>query len=62
VSLPHAPYGLPAYYLIAPSEASSNLARFDGVRYGNRVDAETAEEMNAATRAAGSVPRSSAAS
>jgi aspartyl-tRNA(Asn)/glutamyl-tRNA(Gln) amidotransferase subunit A len=39
VSLPHAPYGLPAYYLIAPSEASSNLARFDGVRYGLRVDA-----------------------
>jgi aspartyl-tRNA(Asn)/glutamyl-tRNA(Gln) amidotransferase subunit A len=53
VSLPHAPYGLPAYYLIAPSECSSNLARFDGVRYGLRVDAPTAEEMNAATRAAG---------
>jgi aspartyl-tRNA(Asn)/glutamyl-tRNA(Gln) amidotransferase subunit A len=56
VSLPHAPYGLPAYYLIAPSEASSNLARFDGVRYGLRVDAPTAEEMNAATRAAGFGP------
>ncbi len=56
VSLPHAPYGLPAYYLIAPSECSSNLARFDGVRYGNRVDAPTAEEMNAATRAAGFGP------
>jgi aspartyl-tRNA(Asn)/glutamyl-tRNA(Gln) amidotransferase subunit A len=53
VSLPHAPFGLPAYYLIAPSEASSNLARFDGVRYGLRVDAATAEEMNAATRAEG---------
>lgn len=53
VSLPHAPYGLPAYYLVAPAEASSNLARFDGVRYGMRVDAETAELMNAATRAAG---------
>jgi aspartyl-tRNA(Asn)/glutamyl-tRNA(Gln) amidotransferase subunit A len=52
-SLPHAPYGLPAYYLVAPSEASSNLARFDGVRYGLRVDAPTAEEMNAATRAQG---------
>ncbi|HKJ54989.1 MAG TPA: Asp-tRNA(Asn)/Glu-tRNA(Gln) amidotransferase subunit GatA [Nitriliruptoraceae bacterium] len=52
-SLPHAPWGLPAYYLVAPSEASSNLARFDGVRYGLRVDAPTAEEMNAATRAAG---------
>ena len=56
VSLQHAPYGLPAYYLIAPSEASSNLARFDGVRYGLRVDAPTAEEMNAATRAAGFGP------
>jgi aspartyl-tRNA(Asn)/glutamyl-tRNA(Gln) amidotransferase subunit A len=53
VSLPHAGYALPAYYLIAPSEASSNLARFDGVRYGLRVDAPTAEEMNAATREAG---------
>jgi aspartyl-tRNA(Asn)/glutamyl-tRNA(Gln) amidotransferase subunit A len=56
VSLPHAGYGLPAYYLIAPSEASSNLARFDGVRYGLRVDAPTAEEMNAATRAQGFGP------
>jgi aspartyl-tRNA(Asn)/glutamyl-tRNA(Gln) amidotransferase subunit A len=56
VSLPNAAYGLPAYYLIAPSEASSNLARFDGVRYGNRVDAETAEAMNAATREAGFGP------
>ena len=56
VSLPHAPYGLPAYYLIAPSECSSNLARFDGVRYGLRVDAPTAEEMNAATRSAGFGP------
>ena len=53
VSLPHAPYALAAYYLIAPSEASSNLARFDGVRYGNRVDAATTEQMNAATREAG---------
>ena len=56
VSLPHAAYGLPAYYLIAPSECSSNLARFDGVRYGLRVDAPTAEEMNAATRAQGFGP------
>ncbi len=53
VSLPHAPYALPAYYLIAPSEASSNLARYDGTAYGVRIDAATAEEMNAATRAAG---------
>jgi aspartyl-tRNA(Asn)/glutamyl-tRNA(Gln) amidotransferase subunit A len=56
VSLPHAPYGLPAYYLVAPAEASSNLARFDGVRYGLRVDAPSAEAMNAATRAAGFGP------
>jgi aspartyl-tRNA(Asn)/glutamyl-tRNA(Gln) amidotransferase subunit A len=53
VSLPHAPYGLPAYYLVAPSEASSNLARYDGTLFGLRVDAPTAEEMNAVTRARG---------
>jgi aspartyl-tRNA(Asn)/glutamyl-tRNA(Gln) amidotransferase subunit A len=53
VSLPHAPYGLPAYYLVAPSEASSNLARYDGTLYGLRVDAPTTEEMNALTRAQG---------
>jgi aspartyl-tRNA(Asn)/glutamyl-tRNA(Gln) amidotransferase subunit A len=53
VGLPHAEYGLPAYYLIAPSEASSNLARYDGVRYGLRVDGETTEAMMAATRAHG---------
>ena len=53
VSLPHAPYGLPAYYLVAPSEASSNLARYDGTLFGNRVDAPTTEEMNAVTRARG---------
>jgi aspartyl-tRNA(Asn)/glutamyl-tRNA(Gln) amidotransferase subunit A len=53
VSVPSAEYGLSAYYLIAPAEASSNLARYDGVRYGLRVDAETVEQMNAATRDAG---------
>ncbi len=53
VSLPHAVYGVSAYYLIAPSECSSNLSRFDGVRYGLRVDADTAEEMMGATREAG---------
>jgi aspartyl-tRNA(Asn)/glutamyl-tRNA(Gln) amidotransferase subunit A len=53
VSLPHARYGIAAYYLIAPSEASSNLARYDGVRYGLRVDGGTTEQMMAATRSAG---------
>lgn len=53
VSLPHTKYALPAYYIIAPAEASSNLARYDGVRYGMRVDAETLDGMYEATRAAG---------
>jgi aspartyl-tRNA(Asn)/glutamyl-tRNA(Gln) amidotransferase subunit A len=53
VSLPHTDYALSAYYLIAPSEASSNLARYDGVRYGLRVDGADAAEMNARTRDAG---------
>ena len=52
-SVPSTIYGLSAYYLIAPAEASSNLARFDGVRFGLRVDADTAPEMNTATRTAG---------
>ncbi len=56
VSLPAAEYALSAYYLIAPAEASANLARFDGVRYGLRVDGETTEEMMAATRAEGFGP------
>jgi aspartyl-tRNA(Asn)/glutamyl-tRNA(Gln) amidotransferase subunit A len=50
VSVPAAEHGLSAYYLIAPAEASSNLARYDGVRYGLRVDSDTVEQMNAATR------------
>ena len=53
VSVPAAIYGLSAYYLIAPAEASSNLARFDGVRYGLRVDAPTVAEMMRATRTKG---------
>ena len=53
VSVPAVTYGLSAYYLIAPAEASSNLARFDGVRYGLRVDAPTTNEMMVASRTAG---------
>ena len=52
-SVPAAIYGLSAYYLIAPAEASSNLARYDGVRYGLRVDAASTGDMNEATRTAG---------
>jgi aspartyl-tRNA(Asn)/glutamyl-tRNA(Gln) amidotransferase subunit A len=55
ISLPHTKYALPAYYIIAPAEASSNLARYDGVRYGLRDLPEGAglQEMYAETRAAG---------
>ncbi|MFM7069255.1 MAG: Asp-tRNA(Asn)/Glu-tRNA(Gln) amidotransferase subunit GatA, partial [Actinomycetes bacterium] len=53
VSVPAVTYGLSAYYLVAPAEASSNLARYDGVRFGNRVDAATTGDMMTATRTAG---------
>jgi aspartyl-tRNA(Asn)/glutamyl-tRNA(Gln) amidotransferase subunit A len=53
VSIPELRYGLSAYYLIAPAEASSNLARYDGVRYGLRVDGPDVTTMNTATRTAG---------
>ena len=56
VALPHAEYALSAYYLIAPSEASSNLARYDGVRYGSRIDGEDSIEMMSRTRGAGFGP------
>ncbi len=53
VSIPELGYALPAYYLIAPAEASSNLARYDGIRYGLRVGDEDVVSMMSATRAAG---------
>lgn len=56
VELPTADYGLATYYLIAPAECSSNLARFDGVRYGLRVDGADVQEMYEKTRAAGFGP------
>jgi aspartyl-tRNA(Asn)/glutamyl-tRNA(Gln) amidotransferase subunit A len=53
VSLPHTKYALPAYYIVAPAEASSNLARYDGVRYGLRVPGRDVTEQYEKTRAAG---------
>ena len=53
VSLPHTKYALPAYYIVAPAEASSNLARYDGVRYGLRVDGRDIIDMYEKTRAEG---------
>ncbi len=55
-TLPHAPHALSAYYLIAPAEASANLARYDGVRYGLRVDAPDLISMYTRTRSAGFGP------
>ena len=56
VSLPSTQFGLSAYYMIAPAEASSNLARYDGVRYGLRVEGENLAAMNERTRDAGFGP------
>ena len=56
ISLPHTKYALPTYYIVAPAEASSNLARYDGVRYGLRRDGSTLDELYANTRAAGFGP------
>jgi aspartyl-tRNA(Asn)/glutamyl-tRNA(Gln) amidotransferase subunit A len=53
ISLPHTKYGLPVYYIVAPAEASSNLARYDGVRFGARVDGDDLIDMYERTRAAG---------
>ena len=53
VSLPHTKYALPAYYVIAPAEASSNLARYDGIRYGNRVAGNGLDDLYLNTRTEG---------
>jgi aspartyl-tRNA(Asn)/glutamyl-tRNA(Gln) amidotransferase subunit A len=53
VTLPHTQYAIPTYYVIAPAEASANLARYDGVRYGPRNDARSTVELYAKTRSAG---------
>ncbi len=53
MSLPNTKYALPAYYIIAPAEASSNLARYDGMRYGLRVERPTLTDSYEASRAAG---------
>ncbi len=53
ISLPHTKYALPTYYIVAPAEASSNLARYDGVRYGLRVPADSLDEMYEMTRGEG---------
>ena len=53
VSLPHTPHAIPCYYVLAPAEASSNLARYDGVRYGVRADEEDIQAMYEQTRSHG---------
>jgi aspartyl-tRNA(Asn)/glutamyl-tRNA(Gln) amidotransferase subunit A len=56
ISLPHTKYALPTYYIVAPAEASSNLARYDGMRYGLRVDGDSLIDTYEKTRAAGFGP------
>jgi aspartyl-tRNA(Asn)/glutamyl-tRNA(Gln) amidotransferase subunit A len=56
ISLPHTRYALPCYYILAPAEASANLARYDGVRYGLRVPGDSIDEMYENTRAEGFGP------
>jgi aspartyl-tRNA(Asn)/glutamyl-tRNA(Gln) amidotransferase subunit A len=53
ISLPHTKYALPTYYIVAPAECSSNLARYDGVKYGLRVTGDSLDDMYKKTRAAG---------
>jgi aspartyl-tRNA(Asn)/glutamyl-tRNA(Gln) amidotransferase subunit A len=53
VELPHTSLAIPVYYIVAPAEASSNLARFDGVRYGMRAEAASLRDMYAETRSIG---------
>ena len=53
ISLPHTKYALPTYYIVAPAEASSNLARYDGVRYGLRIPGNSLDKMYENTRGAG---------
>jgi aspartyl-tRNA(Asn)/glutamyl-tRNA(Gln) amidotransferase subunit A len=53
ISLPHTKYALPCYYIVAPAEASSNLARYDGIRYGLRVPGESIDDLYQNTRGAG---------
>ena len=56
ISLPHTKYALPAYYIVAPAEASSNLARYDGIRYGLSLPADDIKSVYTKTRAAGFGP------
>ena len=60
ISLPHTKYALPAYYIVAPAEASSNLARYDGVKYGLRVTGKDITDLYELTRADGLRPRGEA--
>lgn len=53
ISLPHTKYALPTYYILAPAEASANLARYDGIRYGDRKDGETIDKLYINTRTSG---------
>ena len=61
ISLPHTRTALPAYYILAPAEASSNLARYDGVRYGLRVAGKDITDLYERTRRAGLVRKSGGA-